>query len=135
MLVMVADVTLRTGFLLAGFLAAVAALHAYWALGGRWGLQTAVGEGNPLPPAPVIWVVVFGLIAALLVVLGQIGLWGRAVPEWVFRWGTWALCIVLVAVAVLNFAAGSTWEMLVFAPFTAVLALLAAVVASARRAV
>ncbi len=127
--------TAKAGFLLAGFLAAVAALHAYWALGGTWGLQTAVGEGNPVPPAPVIWVVVLGLLAALLVVLGRIGLWGRGVPEWVFRWGTWALCLVLIVVAVSNLAVGSTWEMLVFAPFSALLAVLAAVIAGARRAV
>ncbi len=122
----------KAGSLLAGLLAAVAALHAYWALGGRWGLQKAVGEGTPVPPAAVIWVVVVGLVAAVLVVLGQIGLWGRGKPEWVFRWGTWALCIVLIAVAVLNFGGGK-WEMLVFAPFSLLLAVLAAVVAGSRR--
>src|SRR4051812_6319850 len=40
---------------LAILLAAFAALHAYWALGGGWGLQTALGPTTPRPASGPIW--------------------------------------------------------------------------------
>lgn len=71
----------RAAYVLASLLGAVAILHAYWALGGTWGLQTAVGEGNPLPPPIASVAVTLALIGATLVVLGRVGMWGKSVPR------------------------------------------------------
>ena len=122
----------RTAYVLVSLLGAVAILHAYWALGGTWGLQIAVGAGNPLPPPIASAAVTFLLIGATLVVLGRVGMWGESVPAWLFRWGTWVLCVVLIAVAVMNFTTGRPWERWGFAPFAALLAALAAAVARSR---
>lgn len=120
----------RTTWLLASLLAGVALLHAYWAVGGTWGLQTAVSEGNPLPPPIASAAVMLVLLGAMLVVLGRVGIWGRSLPAWLFRWATWSLVAVLVAVALLNFSTARMWERWVFAPFAALLAMLALVVAT-----
>lgn len=53
----------------AGTLAAIAGVHAYWALGGRWMLATAVpttttGEA-PFTPGPLLTAAVAGALAAL----------------------------------------------------------------------
>ena len=59
----------RTGFTAALALAGVAALHCYWARGGRWPAtddaslgETVVGPGAELPPPFAVWAVV-GLLA------------------------------------------------------------------------
>jgi hypothetical protein len=125
----------KAGYVLASSLIVVAGLHAFWALGGSWGLQTAIGEGNPLPPRLVIWTVVLMLTGAVLVVLGRVGLWGNSLPAWIFSVGTWSLCAALIVVAGANFTTGRPWDVWVFAPLSLLLAALAGVVArSARRA-
>ena len=121
-----------TGYALAAVLAALGALQAYWALGGRWGLEAALGEGNPVPPPAAVWAVAAALILAALTVLGRVGVWGRSLPPWMFVSGTWALCLVLAGVALLNLSSGRLWEMLLIAPFCGLLAALTAAVARAR---
>jgi hypothetical protein len=117
---------------LAVVLLLVAVLHAYWGLGGRWGLAQAVGGSDaPIPPGWLIWIVVGLLVAALLAVLGRAGFWGSRVPSWVFVVGTWALALALLVAALLNFLAATKWEVFVFGPVALVRAVAAAVVASA----
>lgn len=55
----------RAAYLLATLLFSVAGIHAYWAPGGRWGLQIAIGEGNPLPSSPLIWLGTLAFFAAV----------------------------------------------------------------------
>lgn len=85
------------GILLTLIFAALAALHLYWAAGGRWGIKVSIptipnaGKGNrpafnPSPLAAVL--VAVGLLLAMLTVLGQIGWWGTALPPGIFRWAT-----------------------------------------------
>ncbi len=75
-------------------------LHAYWALGGTWALDSVLPseEGNLTPieyPSKLaIWFVSFLLFLAMLIVLGKMGLWGKRFPRWIFKWGTWGLSIV-----------------------------------------
>lgn len=107
----------------------LAALHAYWALGGRWGRDVVLGGGSAAPPAAAVWVVVAALVAAALVVLGRVGLWGRSLPVWIFGSGTWVLCTMLAAAALINLSTRRPLEMLLIAPFCLLLAALAAVVA------
>lgn len=55
------------GPLLILLLAAFAALHAYWALGGAWGLTTALGGADvPRPAASAIWTMTAVLLAFAL---------------------------------------------------------------------
>ncbi len=124
--------TRRAGYTLATALLLAGALHAYWALGGRWGLATVLGAGNPAPPAAAVWVVVIGIVIAALIVLGKVGAWGRFLPAWPFAWGSWALCAALAAVGLLNLGSGRPWETLLIAPLCLLLAVLAAAVARAR---
>lgn len=126
----------RLARLLTAVLTLLAVLHAYWALGGQWGLEAALGGPTAaVPPAWSIWLVVVFLLLGASVPLGRIGAWGRGLPDWLFEIGCWGLVVVLVLVAVIN-ATGRTWtERLAFAPFALLLASAAGVVArSPRRA-
>ena len=120
------------GLILSVALFAASLLHVYWALGGTWALEESIGEGNPLPPGWSIWLVAGGLVMAALGILGQIELWGRFVSRRLLRAGTWILFVSLVAVTILNAFTGRFWEMVIIAPFCAVLALLTLVVARVR---
>ena len=116
------------GYLAVAIWAALAAMQAYWALGGAWGVRTVLGEGNPIPPPPVLWLAVVVPLTFALIVLGMMGVWGTRLPRWIFKWGTWAMSVVLVLVSILNFAGGSSWE-LFLAAFALFFALLCAIVA------
>ena len=87
-------------------LAAISALHLYWALGGLWPghdarslAETVIGEPKrrEMPPLPLT-VVVAALIlgAGLLAVFSQTGL-PLGLPDWVLRAGLWALALVFLA--------------------------------------
>ena len=116
------------GYLAAAIWAAMAILQAYWALGGRWSVRAVLGEGNPVPPPLVLWLAVVVPLAAALIVLGRMGVWGTRLPGWIFKWGTWAMTAVLVLVSILNFVSGSAWE-LFLGGFALFFALLCAIVA------
>ena len=87
-----------------------------------------MGEGNPIGPPLVLWLAVVVPLAAALIVLGRMGLWGGRLPGWIFKWGTWAMTVVLVVVSILNFVGDSSWELFLGA-FALFLALLCASVA------
>ena len=116
------------GYLAVAIWAALAAMQAYWALGGVWGVRAVLGEGNPAPPPPVLWLAVVVPLAFALIVLGRMGVWGRRLPGWIFKWGTWAMTALLVVVSILNFVGGSSWELFLGA-FALFFALLCAIVA------
>ncbi len=88
-----------------------------------------MGEGNPIAPPLVLWLAVVVPLAAALIVLGRMGVWGGRLPRWIFRWGTWAMTVVLVLVSILNFVGGSSWELFLgaFALFFALLCTIVAV--------
>ena len=52
--------------------------QVYWALGGVWGVWAVLGEGNPVPPPPVLWLAVIVPLAFSLLVLGRMEVWGGA---------------------------------------------------------
>ncbi len=123
------------GWAAVAILVIVAALHVYWALGGDWAAATAYGSPDVPPPAAV-WIVVLLLIAAIAVVLGRMGLWGRRLPSGIFRVAAWALVAVLAAVALQNVASGLSkqtygreWALFLIAPLLLALACLCAAVA------
>jgi hypothetical protein len=105
---------------LAAFQAALAAGaplgHAAWG-GERAELTTSQRAGSALAVA--------FYVLAMLIVGGCAA--GR--PERRFRWGTWALALVLMLAALANAASGSRWENFLLAPAAMVLAGLCAAVA------
>ena len=108
----ISSLTKTAGYLAAAIWASIAVMQAYWALGGRWGAQSVLGEGNPIPPPLVLWIAVMVPLAAALIILGRIGVWGGGLPWTIFRWGTWAITVLLVLVSILNFVSGSSAEMI-----------------------
>ncbi len=108
----ISSLTKTAGYLAASIWAAIAVMQAYWALGGTWGVRTVLGEGNPIPPPLVLWIAVIVPLGAALIILGRMGVWGGGLPWGIFRWGTWAITALLVVVSMLNFAGGSSAEVL-----------------------
>lgn len=95
------------GFLLAAIFAVLSLFHIYWAAGGTLGKGVTVpGVGskrafNPSPFATIL--VAIGLLVAMLVILGQLGALGKIIPQWIFRWSTWGICILFLLRAVGEF--------------------------------
>ena len=126
---------------LAVILAGLALLHAYWALGGRWGsaytVPTVSGR-RMFDPTPLATWVVSGLLGiAVILVMGKAG-WITTGPlPVVFDVGVWGLSLVFLLRAVGNlrsfgffktvkgtpFAQWDTW---LYSPLCLLLALLAA---------
>jgi hypothetical protein len=119
-------------------------LHAYWALGGRWGSAYTVpivrGQRSFDPSRFATWVVCALLGIAMILVMGKAG-WSRMGPLPVlFDVGVWGLGLVFLLRTVGNlrtfgffktvtgtpFARWDTW---VYSPLCLVLALLAAALA------
>lgn len=77
------------GILLAIIFAILSLFHIYWAFGGRFGsleaIPTVGGERLFNPSLTATLLVAFALLIAMLTVLGQIGLLGATIPQWVFR--------------------------------------------------
>jgi hypothetical protein len=86
------------GLCLAAVFAVLGLLHLYWAAGGRRGKSVSIpmvdGQWafHPLPGATVL--VAGVLFTEMLIVLGQIGWWGDALPWGIFQWGTWGIVVV-----------------------------------------
>ena len=100
------------GILLAAIFAALAALHLYWAAGGQRGGNVTIptipnktgGERRAFNPSPFATVLVaVALLLAMLTILGQLGWWGAALPQWLFRWATRGLAVVFLLRAVGEF--------------------------------
>jgi hypothetical protein len=94
--------------LVAAVLLLLAALHLYWAAGGRWGAQAAVPErtGQPLfSPGPGACIAVAGLLscAAFLVWARGWGFWPSFLPRWGAAVGAGGVGVVFVARAIGDF--------------------------------
>lgn len=123
--------------LIAGLAAGPVGTHAYWMLGGTWGLhRTVVGdriveEGTTSTGTRVVAaVVVVLLVAAVLVVLARVGLWQQALlPDRVIRLFAWALAAVFLIETVAAFTWGRGEEWWMYGPVSLLIGLLALVVA------
>jgi hypothetical protein len=122
----VAAVAAAIGFLVIAVFQAALALGA--PLGrAAWGGATAVLPSRlriSSAVACVIWLI------APVIVLGRAGIEVVAVPRDLLAWGTWALVVLSVLGAVVNFASSSPWERFGWGPLAALLAVLSLVVAS-----
>lgn len=108
---------------LCALLAAFAALHVYWALGGSWGLSAVIGTG-PRPSTTGIWGMTFALglfgLAALTVARAQ------ASPPLAARIALWVLAAGAAIAGCVNIALGtSAAERFGIGPFAVAVALLA----------
>lgn len=81
-----------SGLLLAAVFALLGLFHVYWAAGGRFGSVSGVPTVNGArvfnPSTAGTLLVAAALFGAMLVILGQINLLGKAIPQWFFRWAT-----------------------------------------------
>ena len=136
----------RIAVVVAGSLAAVAALHVVWAFSpwpfaDRAGFADAVvgvAEAD-LPSRPMVFAVATLLAVAAIVVAGR----GRVVPPvgpaWVYRWGAWTVAAALLVRGLAGFgnaalAVGGTatyqrLDAAIYSPLCVLLALGAAVAA------
>ncbi len=129
---------------LVSIFAGLSLLHAYWALGGRWGsahtVPTAQGRRSFDPSPLATWIVCALLALAAFLVMGKAG-WIETGPlTYLFDAGVWALAFVFFARAIGNFktvgflksvkntpfASRDTW---LYSPLCLLIALLAAALA------
>lgn len=133
---------------LTAILVSLSLLHAYWALGGRWGsaytVPTVSGRRMFDPTPLATWVVSGLLLIAVALVMGKAGWIRTGAPSVVFDIGIWILSLVFLLRAVGNlrsfgffktlkdtpFARWDTW---LYSPLCVLLALLAAGVAGMSR--
>lgn len=128
------------GILLAALFAISSCFHLYWAAGGGFGsgvtIPTAGGQ-RLLHPSPLGTILVAAaLLAATLVVLGRLKIWGAFVPGWIFYWGTWVISLVFLlrtvgdfryvgffkSVTDTNFA---RWDTILFSPLCLIIGIVA----------
>jgi hypothetical protein len=93
--------------LVGSILTLLAALHLYWALGGRWSLGAAVPELDgraTIRPGPLACSAVAALLlAAALLLLGRGGVVSLPLPRWLVIAGTWTVGLVFVLRAIGDF--------------------------------
>jgi hypothetical protein len=133
------------GMLAAAVMLGLAALHLYWAGGGRFGSAVAIPrrDGQPLfVPGPVATLTVAMLLGAgAMVLFGRLGMWGHWLPRWLFAAGAWTIVIVFAARVVGDFrwfglfkrmtgTPFAWWDNRLYVPLCALLALAALFVAS-----
>ena len=129
---------------LAVILGGLSLLHAYWALGGRWGSAYTVPTVNGrrlFDPAPVATWLICGLLGtAVILVMGKAGWIATGSLPVVFDVGVWVLGVVFTLRAVGNFrtfgffktitgTAFAEWDTWFYSPLCLLLALLAAALA------
>ncbi len=122
----------------------LAALHAYWAGGGKRGAAVAVPsrDGQPAfaPGAVATLVVAALLLAGALVMIGRVGIWGQSMPRWFFAAGAWTIAVVFAARVLgdfrwfglfkrVNDTSFAWWDSRLYVPLCALLAIAAATVA------
>jgi hypothetical protein len=97
----------KAGLLLAFIFAALALLHIYWAAGGRFAAGVTVPEVDSkpvfIPSAVSTLLVAAALLMAMLVILGQLGVWGGWLPRWIFTLGTWVIGLLFLFRAIGDF--------------------------------
>jgi Protein of unknown function (DUF3995) len=92
---------------LASILGGLSLLHAYWAIGGRWGSAytvPSIGGRRSFDPSPFATWIVCGLLGvAALIVVGKSGWIGKGPLPVLFDVGIWGLAFVFALRAVGNF--------------------------------
>lgn len=95
------------GLLLVLVFASISLLHLYWAAGGSFGKAVAipsVGGTRSFNPSPLATVLVaIAFLVAILVIIGQLGLLGDAIPRWIFRWATLGISLIFLLRAIGEF--------------------------------
>ena len=95
------------GILLAVVFAILSLFHVFWAAGGKLGGKAAIptmnGERLFNPSAFGTILVAAGLLLAMLVVLGRIGIWGAKLPTWIFRLGVMGISFLFLLRAIGDF--------------------------------
>jgi hypothetical protein len=130
-------------------LAGISLLHAYWALGGRWGsaytVPTTMNGRRTFDPSPLATWVVCGLLGlAVIVVMGKSG-WIAGPLPLLFDVGAWCLGLVFALRAVgdlrtfgfFKIVKGTPfadWDTWLYSPLCLLLALLAVGLARLPRA-
>jgi hypothetical protein len=93
-------IAIRIASIVSAVLLAIAAVHVYWAAGGRWGAAAAVparpgGHAPDIPllqPSPLSTLAVaLALIVAAGLLLGRVGIIPRVAPAWVYTYGAFGL--------------------------------------------
>jgi len=125
-------------------LSGISVLHAYWALGGKFGsaytVPTVGGRRmfNPTPAAT--WAVSCAFGIAVILVSGKAGWIGTGQLAWMFNAGIWGLSLVFLLRAIGNFRSVgffktvtgtpfAQWDNWIFSPLCLLLAVLAAALA------
>jgi hypothetical protein len=100
-------VTQLMAWAIATVLAGLAAIHVYWAAGGRRGILAAIPEvdGAPLfrPGAGVTLMVAVLLLAAGFLVLERGGTGVHLLPPTIAQWGTWMVAFAFVGRSIGDF--------------------------------
>jgi len=95
------------GILLVAIFAILSLLHIYWAAGGRGGSVSAIPavDGKPIfrPSVFATLLVAAALFAAMLTILGNLGLFGEAIPRWIFRSTTFVIALLFLLRAIGDF--------------------------------
>ncbi len=95
------------GILLAVVFAILSLFHIFWAAGGQLGGKAAIptmnGERLFNPSAFGTILVAAALLLAMLVVLGQIGIWSANLPAWIFRFGVLGISLLFLLRAIGDF--------------------------------
>jgi hypothetical protein len=106
---------------LAGILGGLSLLHAYWALGGRFGSAYTVptiGGRRTFDPSPfATWIVCALLGLAVVIVLGKSGWIGKGPLTILFEIGIWGLALVFVLRAMGNFRTFGFFKVVKGTPF------------------
>ncbi|HEV2914928.1 MAG TPA: DUF3995 domain-containing protein [Pyrinomonadaceae bacterium] len=129
-----------SGVLLAAVFVTLALLHVYWAAGGRFAsgvtVPTVSGKRffNPSPAGTILVAAAF--LVAIFVILGRLGIVGKALPAWIFRLGTLGIAIIFFLRAVGEFrlvgffkqvrdTPFAHWDTWLFSPLCLVIAIIA----------
>ena len=95
------------GILLAAIFAILSLFHIYWAAGGRFGSASVVptvdGKNIFSPSIFSTMLVAAALLAAMMTILGHLGLFGDAIPRRIFRWATFGIALLFLLRAIGEF--------------------------------
>ena len=128
------------GIVLASIFGILALIHIYWALGGTTGSVQAVpsvdGNATFKPSVGSTLAVAGGLLIAMLVALGSVGVFGDFIPPLTYAWLMLAIALLFLLRAIGDFglvgffkkpsdSAFAYWDTRLFSPLCVVVTLLA----------
>jgi len=127
-------------WLLIGGLLFIAAIHAYWTVGGKRWLTAAipVEDGRPafLPTPAATFTISFGALLAAMVIPGSAGMYTDPQPEALYQWTPWVLAVIFGLRAMGDFrymglfrrigqSRFATWDANFYTPFSIIMCLAA----------